>query len=257
MRRTGSSDGRPQPGVAVTCEVPDVRRRDDDQIARLAERGRACRRDDIRVECVGGGSRQTALSGVCPERRGLAPCCRRHGKVGQPSRRDQLIPPAERPHRMGPGQFAPDFKISNLRDDDLNASRHQPVYPEPASISQGHSTSLARVTQRAGIEQHILLHRSVTSLEQGPMGTHLVDPAHPFLIRRIVRFIGEFSNFEQSLTGRFQAIASLFLALPFELPIRSQARRWQRLRLPVESFRQHDRGALRFLNLAPRRRTQP
>ena len=71
--RAGSTDGRPQPCIAVTGEVANVHRRHDDRIARLANHRRACGQDDIGVERARGGSWHTALPGVCPKQRGLAP----------------------------------------------------------------------------------------------------------------------------------------------------------------------------------------
>jgi len=65
------------------------------------------------------------------------------------------------------------------------------------------------------------------------MRTHLVDPAHPFLVGRIVRIIGNLSDLAHPLAGRFQAFSMLFLshdAGPFdswEFTVSSLHDNWQ------------------------------
>jgi hypothetical protein len=61
--------------------MADVQGRDDHLVARLADRGRASRKEDIGVESIEGGGRQAPSTGVGPEHGGLAPLRRGDGSV--------------------------------------------------------------------------------------------------------------------------------------------------------------------------------
>ena len=85
------------------------------------------------------------------------------------------------------------FDCSTLR---LN----ERVDPKPALIGRRDAIAPAGLAQWAGIQQHKLPHRLVTSLEYRPMRTKLIDGSHPFLIWRIIGVIGDFGDFVQSVS---------------------------------------------------------
>ena len=95
-------------------------------------------------------------------------------------------------------QFATDFVVGNLRNDDVNSTCQQTIKPDTALIAEEGSTAPTGVTKRARIEQYELPHDSVTSLEDWPVRTELVDRPHPLLIRGIVGAVRNLSDLPES-----------------------------------------------------------
>jgi hypothetical protein len=62
----------------------------------------------------------------------------------------------------------------------------------------------------------------VTSLENRPMGTKLINRSHPFLIGRIIGVVGDFRDFAQSVSRRLDAFSAIFFRLAAESSIGSQ-----------------------------------
>jgi hypothetical protein len=55
------------------------------------------------------------------------------------------------------------------------------------------------------------------------MWMELIDRSHPFLIRRIIRVVGDFRDLTQTTACRLEAFAPLFVGFLTELPIWIQA----------------------------------
>jgi hypothetical protein len=109
-----------------------------------------------------------------------------------------------------------------LRHDNLDGPREERVDPMPALICRRGAGPPTGLTQRAGIKQHKLPHRLVTSLKDRPMRTKFIDSAHPFLIRRIIGPVGDFRDFSQSPSCRFHPCSAFLFRLLAELSIGSQ-----------------------------------
>src|SRR5438105_3954088 len=80
------------------------------------------------------------------------------------------------------------------------------------------------MTERVGVEQDELRHDSVILLEQGPMGTHLVDSPHPLLIGWLVRAVWDLGDLSESTPRRFKLLAALLFGELEKPAVRSQGR---------------------------------
>jgi hypothetical protein len=204
--------------------MTDILRCDEDLIAWMTDCGCTCREDNVGVQGIGRGRWYAKLSGVRPEESGLTPSGGRYGLIRQSSSGNQIIEAVEGPRCVDPGELATHFEVCDLSHDDFDGPCYERIDPKPALVGQNCPWAPTGMAQRAGIQQNELAHRLVTSLEDRPIRTSFINRSHPFLIRRIIGFIGDFRDFTQTPSGRLQAFRSLFLGLLLKCPVRSQAR---------------------------------
>src|SRR5262249_21347136 len=156
-----SNDRRPEASVAEAREVDRVRRGDDHAIAGLTDRRRTGCEDDVGIECVGMGCRNTLAAGIGPKQRSLAPLYGRYRVADHSPHRDQGIEPIHRGGRADASQLTTNLVVGDLGHCDYDAAGQQTVEPLVTLESRGLSWTAACRAERARVEENVFGHRSI------------------------------------------------------------------------------------------------
>jgi hypothetical protein len=110
--------------------VPNIVGRHDDLVARLTDRGRASRQNDIGIEGMLMSGRDAVLPGVGPKDSGLSHLIGCDRSIQQTPGRDEFVETLERSRCKNPSQFTANLVIGNLWDYDLDSPSEKGIHPE-------------------------------------------------------------------------------------------------------------------------------